>query len=96
MSERMNFRTFALPQTGTRLKWSRSWLLCLALAPLIAGIAHAQTAQTITITAVTNSADFRPGFPQKGSLASIFTTGLQGAPGIYQSPSWSITLSPTY
>ena len=50
---------------------------------MIAGIAHAQTAQTITITAVTNSADFQPGFPQKGSLASIFTTGLQGAPGIY-------------
>lgn len=62
---------------------SRLGLLCLALAPLIAGIAHAQTAQAITITTVTNSADFQPGFPQKGSLASIFTTGLQGAPGIY-------------
>jgi uncharacterized protein (TIGR03437 family) len=46
-------------------------------------VVFAQTAQTITITAVTNSADFQPGFPQKGSLASVFTTGLQGAPGIY-------------
>lgn len=31
----------------------------------------------LQITAVTNTADFQPGLPQKGSLASIFTTGLQ-------------------
>ncbi len=34
------------------------------------------------ITAVTNSADFKAGFPQKGSLASIFLTGLQGPSGV--------------
>jgi uncharacterized protein (TIGR03437 family) len=55
------------------------WLSCLVL--LLSGIAFAQTTQTIAITAVTNSADFQPGLPQKGSLASIFVTGLQGAPG---------------
>ncbi len=37
----------------------------------------------LQITAVTNSADFKPGLPQKGSLASIFLTGLQGQPGVY-------------
>ncbi|MCU1276217.1 MAG: Glucose/sorbosone dehydrogenase-like protein [Bryobacterales bacterium] len=36
----------------------------------------------IQIAAVTNSADFQPGLPQTGSLASIFCTGLQGPPGI--------------
>lgn len=58
-------------------------LSCVAIAlsalPILAG----QTTQTITIAAVTNSADFQPGLPQKGSLASIFTTGLQGSPGVY-------------
>lgn len=32
----------------------------------------------LTITAVTNAADLRPGFSQRGSLTSIFMTGLQG------------------
>src|SRR5580704_5795350 len=36
--------------------------------------------QPIQIIALTNSADFQPGLPQKGSLASIFCTGLQGGP----------------
>src|SRR5437868_4401498 len=36
----------------------------------------------IEIIAVTNSADFQPGLPQRGSLASIFCTGLQGTLGI--------------
>ena len=35
----------------------------------------------LTITGVTNSADFKAGFPQRGSLASIFLTGLQGQEG---------------
>lgn len=48
----------------------------------MSALAFAQAAQTITITAVTNSADFQPGLPQRGSLASIFVTGLQGAPGV--------------
>jgi uncharacterized protein (TIGR03437 family) len=42
----------------------------------------AQTTQTINIVAVANSADFQPGLPQKGSLASLFVTGLQGGSGI--------------
>jgi uncharacterized protein (TIGR03437 family) len=32
----------------------------------------------LTITGVANSADFKPGFSQRGSLSSIFLTGLQG------------------
>jgi uncharacterized protein (TIGR03437 family) len=47
-----------------------------------AGIVTGQTNQTITITSVTNRADFQPGLPQPGSLASIFTTGLIGDPGV--------------
>jgi hypothetical protein len=43
--------------------------------------------QTIQVVAVTNSADFQPGLPQKGSLASIFCTGLQGGPGVFTAPS---------
>lgn len=43
--------------------------------------------QTIQVVAVTNSADFQLGLPQKGSLASIFCTGLQGGPGVITAPS---------
>jgi uncharacterized protein (TIGR03437 family) len=49
---------------------------------LSSNITLAQTPQTITVVAVTNSADFQPGLPQRGSLASIFVTGLVGRPGI--------------
>ena len=42
--------------------------------------------QPVQIVAVTNSADFQPGLPQKGSLASIFCTGLQGPLGIATAP----------
>jgi uncharacterized protein (TIGR03437 family) len=42
--------------------------------------------QSIQIVALTNSADFQPGLPQKGSLASIFCTGLEGGPGIVAAP----------
>jgi len=45
--------------------------------------------QPIQIVALTNSADFQPGLPQKGSLASIFCKGLQGVPGI-------VTAQPQY
>lgn len=51
------------------------------VALAVTGLLSAQTTQTISITAVTNSADFQPGLPQKGSLASIFTTDLQGGHG---------------
>jgi uncharacterized protein (TIGR03437 family) len=36
----------------------------------------------LVITAVTNGADFRPGFSQRGSLTSVFLTGLDGVEGI--------------
>jgi len=52
------------------------------LAAYTGVVSVAQPSQTINIVAVTNSADFQPGLPQKGSLASIFCTGLEGAPGI--------------
>jgi uncharacterized protein (TIGR03437 family) len=55
-------------------------LLCLFACAMTS--AFAQSAQTIAIAAVTNSADFQPGLPQKGSLASVFVTGLEGQPGI--------------
>lgn len=48
----------------------------------MSALAFAQVNQTIAIAAVTNSADYQPGLPQKGSLASIFVTGLQGAQGV--------------
>jgi uncharacterized protein (TIGR03437 family) len=44
--------------------------------------ASALNAQTINILAATNSADFRRGLPQPGSLCSLFVTGLQGSRGI--------------
>jgi uncharacterized protein (TIGR03437 family) len=56
--------------------WRLSYLF------LIPVFSVAQTSQTITITAVTDSVDFQPGLPQKGSLASIFVTGLEGSPGV--------------
>jgi len=43
--------------------------------------------QKIQVVAVTNSANFQPGLPQKGSLASIFCTGLHGGPGVIMAPS---------
>ena len=52
------------------------------LALLAVGPLPSQTTQTIAITAVTNLADFQPGLPQQGSLASIVTTGLIGPPGV--------------
>jgi uncharacterized protein (TIGR03437 family) len=48
----------------------------LRAAFLLCATCAAQT--PLTITAVTNAADLRPGFPQRGSLASVFLTGLQG------------------
>jgi uncharacterized protein (TIGR03437 family) len=65
---------------------TNSWhvlLACLTIGSSAVAVATAQTVQTIAITAVTNSADFQPGLPQKGSLASIFTTGLEGTQGVY-------------
>jgi uncharacterized protein (TIGR03437 family) len=35
----------------------------------------------LAITSVTNGADFRPGFSQRGSLTSVFLTGLDGVEG---------------
>jgi uncharacterized protein (TIGR03437 family) len=65
-----------------KMKRFSPWLLSASLILSISGVGSAQTPQIITITAVTNSADFQPGLPQKGSLASIFVTGLQGTPGV--------------
>jgi uncharacterized protein (TIGR03437 family) len=62
------------------MKGNAQRTLCLAIAA--SWLLSAQSTQNIAITAVTNSADFQPGLPQKGSLASIFVTGLQGAPGV--------------
>jgi uncharacterized protein (TIGR03437 family) len=45
-----------------------------------------QADQPIQIVALTNSADFQLGLPQKGSLASIFCTGLQGSLGVVTAP----------
>lgn len=56
--------------------WRLSYLFLIAVSSV------AQTSQTIAIAAVTDSVDFQPGLPQKGSLASIFTTGLEGGPGV--------------
>jgi uncharacterized protein (TIGR03437 family) len=58
------------------------WLAWTILILSMVGAGYAQTPQTINIIAVTNSADFQPGLPQQGSLASIFTTGLVGGPGV--------------
>jgi hypothetical protein len=61
---------------------SQPSLSCLFLAiSFLAGVS-AQTTQTITITTVTNTADFQPGLPEKGGIASIFLTRLQGGPGV--------------
>jgi uncharacterized protein (TIGR03437 family) len=70
-------RRYRCPVTTILL--SSTWLLCCAAS--VAG----QSRQSITIAAVVNSADFQPGMPQKGSLASIFTTGLEGEPQIVTS-----------
>jgi uncharacterized protein (TIGR03437 family) len=59
-----------------------SLLLLPCLVHSLSVLAFAQVNQTIAITAVTNSADYQPGLPQKGSLASIFVTGLQGTQGV--------------
>jgi uncharacterized protein (TIGR03437 family) len=56
----------------------RALLLLVAASGILAG----PTNLTITVMSVTNRADFQPGLPQPGSLASIFTTGLTGDPGI--------------
>lgn len=45
-----------------------------------------QADQSIQIVALTNGADFQLGLPQKGSLASIFCTGLQGSLGVVTAP----------
>jgi uncharacterized protein (TIGR03437 family) len=63
----------------------RGFLLLLA-----SSAALAQTSETISIAAVTNSADFRAGLPQPGSLASIFTTGLTGS-GTISSPTYPLS-----
>jgi len=57
-------------------------LLSLSYLFLIPVFSVAQTTQTIAIAAVTDSVAFQPGLPQKGSLASIFATGLEGGPGV--------------
>lgn len=68
-----------------------SRLLCPFVILSLSGIVSAQpgsdgptppTPAAIEIVWVTQSADFQPGLAQPGSLSSIFTTGLQGQPGI--------------
>lgn len=59
-----------------------SRLLCPFTILSLSGIVSAQPSPAIKIVAVTQSADFQPGLAQPGSLSSIFTTGLQGEPGI--------------
>lgn len=59
-------------------------LLSLLIAIVLAHMSA--LGQPIQIVAVTNTADFQPGLPQKGSLASIFCTGLQGPAGIVTAP----------
>jgi uncharacterized protein (TIGR03437 family) len=59
-----------------------SRLLCPFIILSLSGIVSAQTPPAIRIVYVTQSADFQPGLAQPGSLSSIFTTGLQGEPGI--------------
>ncbi len=54
-------------------------------------IAAAQSTQAIVIRSVTNSVDFLPGLPQKGSLASIFVTGLEGPPGVSYATQYPLT-----
>jgi uncharacterized protein (TIGR03437 family) len=63
---------------------------CLLLVSLTC-VGFAQTTQTITIAAVTNSADFQLGLPQRGSLASIFVTGLEGGPGVITATPYPLT-----
>src|ERR1700722_9403920 len=48
----------------------------------LAALSLLQADQSIQVVALTNSTDFQPALPQKGSLASIFCTGLEGGPGI--------------
>ena len=59
-----------------------SRLLCPFIILSLSGIVSAHTPPAIKIVAVTQSVDFQPGLAQPGSLSSIFTTGLQGEPGI--------------
>ncbi len=59
--------------------------VAVMLAGLLAVSALLQAGPAIQITAVTNAADFKPGLPQKGSIASIFCAGLQGT-GIITAP----------
>jgi uncharacterized protein (TIGR03437 family) len=72
----------------TRLSRKDTTHIAVALAGLLLAPSVLRPAdQTIQVVAVTNSADFQPGLPQKGSLASIFCTGLQGGPGVITAPS---------
>lgn len=71
-----------LSETWPKTNRLSPWLLSLSLSLSLFAVASAQNARTITITKVTNSADFQPVLPQAGSLASIFLTGLQGEQGL--------------
>src|ERR1700676_1029921 len=82
---------WAIPERITMSKHdcrSQTWPTCLLLMFSFSGIV---SAQTINIVAVTNSADFATGLPQKGSLASIFCTGLQGEPGIVSATQYPLS-----
>src|SRR4051812_35170530 len=61
---------------------TRTLAKCLMLVFSILAIGSAQSTQDIKIIAVTNSADFQPGLSDRGSLASIFCTGLKTVDGI--------------
>jgi uncharacterized protein (TIGR03437 family) len=56
------------------MNFKRSLILCVAFSPLLCGEIH--------VLAVTTSAAFVNGIPGRGSLATIFCTGLQGITGI--------------
>src|SRR5260370_367817 len=69
----------------------QKWLTCLLFMFSLWGVGLAQSTQVISIVAVTNGADFQPGLPQPGSLASLFCTGLQGAPGVISATQYPLS-----
>jgi len=66
---------------------TRNSLFCQAIVGLMTVVMTPQLRGDIRILAVTSSANYTPGLPGPGSLATVFCSGLSGIDGVIQAQS---------